>query len=202
MKRLIPVCLALLLLCGCAGRDRKPAMYIAPAQLTQAEEDIMELLDMEGQQQIFDFKVGKEIRRIELNAYELVDGQWDLFLGGGGRAFTDTEGRMALRFEKIEEDLWEAIQSENHSGHTGWESTAVEDEGTSIDGIGRATAMLSNLQEIVYEEEIPLAIQIVTSGNEIRVFDTSYFFQPEKYEEYGYDHVYAVTVRFSKEPLD
>lgn len=201
MKRLFPILLALLLLCGCAGIEKKPAMYIEPAQLTKAEEDIMELLDMDGQQQIYDFKVDENIRRIELNAYELVDGKWDLFFGGGGRAFTDTEGRMALRFEKIEEGLWEAIQSENHSGHTGWESLPVEDEESSETGIGRASTMLSTLQEIAYEEEIPLAVQIITSGNMIRAFDTTYFFHPEEYEQYGYDHVYAVTVRFSQEPL-
>lgn len=64
-----------------------------------------------------------------------------------------------------------------------------------------ATSLLSRQEEIRYEEEIPLAIQIVTTKNEIRSFDTSYFFHPEEYEQYGYDHVYAVTVLFSQKPL-
>lgn len=201
MKRIMTILLSLclLLLCGCSGNEKTPAMYIEPAQLTQAETDIMKLLDMDVQQQIFDFKVDETVRRIELNAYELIDGKWDPFFGGGGRAFTDTEGRMALRFENIGEGLWESLQSENHSGHTGWESLAEDEPET---GISRASTMLTNRQEIIYEEEIPLAVQIITSRNMIRAFDTTYFFHPEEYAQYGYDHVYAVTVRFSQEPLN
>lgn len=199
MKRflLAALTLCLLLLCGCS--ERLPAMYIQPAQLTQAETDMMELLDMEGQQKIYDFKVDENIQRIELNGYELIDGEWQQFFGGGGRTFTDTEGRIALRFENIREGLWEAIQSESYNGHTGWESTAGKDEEET--GTSQTSTMLTDLQEIVYEEEIPLAVQIVTSGDMIRTFDTTYFFHPEEYEEYGYDHVYAVTIRFSQEPL-
>ena len=46
-----------------------------------------------------------------------------------------------------------------------------------------------------------MLIQIVTSKNEVRSYSTDYFFQPEEYEKYGYEHVYAVTVLFSQKPL-
>ena len=69
------------------------------------------------------------------------------------------------------------------------------------EGMGRTTALLSGRTEIVYEKEIPLAVQINTARNEVLSYDPEYFFQPEAYEEQNYEHVYALTVTFSREPL-
>ena len=69
------------------------------------------------------------------------------------------------------------------------------------EGMGRTTSFLSNRTEIVYGQEIPLAIQINTTKNEVISYFTDYFFQPEEYEKLGYEHVYALTVMFSQEPL-
>ena len=69
------------------------------------------------------------------------------------------------------------------------------------EGLGRTTAFLSERTEIVYEREIPLAIQISTAKNDVLSYNPSYFFQPEEYEKLDYEHVYALTVTFSQEPL-
>ena len=183
------------LLCGCA--ESGPGMYIQPAELTDEEQAIVSLMGIDAEKKIYEFQVDERVQRISVNAYELKDGQWELFYGGGGRPFTDARGRMLLDFERVEEGLRESIQSENHSGSTKWESEAAED----LPGVHRATSLLTQQTEIVYEQEIPLAVQIVTTKNEIRSFDPSYFFHPEDYEKYGYAHVYAVTVLFSQEPL-
>lgn len=200
MKRVITCMLVLslaLLLCACGG-EQKPAMYIEPAQLTEEETDIVNLLGINQGQRIFDFKVDETVQVMNISVYELVDGQWDAFIGGhGSRVFTDSKGRIALTFDHLGDGIREGLQSENYSGSTAMNITREPDpEGTSW-----ATSLLSHQEEIRYEEEIPLAIQIVTTKNEIRSFDTSYFFHPEEYEQYGYDHVYAVTVLFSQKPL-
>lgn len=196
MKKILALWLLLtLLLCGCA--ESGPAMYIRPAELTEEELAIVDLMGIDMERKIYDFKVDETVQRISINAYELIDGKWDLFFGGGGRVFTDTEGRMLLDFENLEEGLRESIQSENCNGSTSWKSDAWED----LSGTQRATSLLAQQTEIVYEQEIPLAVQIVTTKNEIRSYDPSFFFHPEDYEKYGYDHVYAVTVLFSQEPL-
>lgn len=189
-----------LLLWGC-GSNAKPAMYIEPAQLTEEETDIVNLLGINQGQRIFDFKVDETVQVMNISVYELVDGQWDAFIGGqehsNGRVFTDPKGRIALTFDHLGDGIREALQSENYSGSTAMDIIRDPDpEGTSW-----ATSLLSHQEEIRYEEEIPLAIQVVTTKNEIRSFDTSYFFHPEEYEQYGYDHVYAVTVLFSQKPL-
>lgn len=203
MKRVITCMLVLslaLLLCACGG-EQKPAMYIEPAQLTEEETNIVQLLGFNLEQKIFDFKVDETVQVMNISVYELVDGQWDAFIGGqehsNGRVFTDPKGRIALTFDHLGDGIREALQSENYSGSTAMDIIRDPDpEGTSW-----ATSLLSRQEEIRYEEEIPLAIQIVTTKNEIRSFDTSYFFHPEEYEQYGYDHVYAVTVMFSQKPL-
>ena len=199
MKKRAPLLLALalmLLLSACAGQG--PVMYIQPAQLTKAEQDMADLMGVNLDDHIFDFKVDDTVRKISVNAYELVDGQWELFYGGGGRPFTDSKGRLMVDFDDLEKGLRDAIQSENHNG-----STKIETK-TEIDttGMHRATSMLSQKTQIVYDQEIPLAVQILTTKNEIRSYDTTYFFHPEDYEQYGHDHVYAVTVIFSQETLE
>ena len=70
-----------------------------------------------------------------------------------------------------------------------------------ITGMGYATSVLSDKQEIVYDQEIPLVIQIITSKNEVHSYVVDYFFQPEEYEKYDYEYVYAITVLFSQKPV-
>lgn len=193
---LLALILSLSLLIGCG--QAAPDMYIEPAQLTQVEEDIATLLGATTAMPIYDFKLDSTVQSMTVNAYELVDGQWHLFYGGGGRAFTDPEGRLALEYDTIRDGIREAIQSENVSGSSKFESS--EPLGLPSD-FHRATTTLDQRQEIVYGQEIPLAVQILTSKNEIRSFDRSYFHHPEEYEKYGYEHVFAITVTFRQEPL-
>ena len=61
-----------------------------------------------------------------------------------------------------------------------------------------STSALTDTEKISYEKEIPLAVQIITSKDEVNSYDPSYFFKPDEYEKYGYEHVYAVTVTFIK----
>lgn len=189
---------AAMLLCACQKAPSSPAMYIEPAQLTQVEEDIAKLLGANTATPIYDFQVDDSVQSMTINAYELENGQWHLFYGGGGRAFTDSSGRLALEYDTIRDGIREAIQSKTVSGSTSFEST--EPLGLP-EGFHRATSKLDQRQEIVYGQEIPLAIQIVTSRNEVRSFDTSYFHHPEEYAKYGYEHVFAITVTFRQEPL-
>lgn len=202
MKRKLSILLSfilVLLLCACQSAQSESEMYIEPAKLTEEELAISKLLGLNAEQRILDFKVDETVQVMDIRAYELIDGQWDPFIGGpgGGMAFSDAEGRIALDFDKIPEGLRMAVQSKNHSGS----NRITREEMEALAGMSWTTSLLSERTQIVYEREIPLAIQIITAKNEVRSFDTSYFFQPEIYEEYGYEHVYAVTVLFSQQPL-
>ena len=61
--------------------------------------------------------------------------------------------------------------------------------------------ILSEKTEFAYEEEIPLVVQIITSKNEVISYQVDYFNSPEEYEKYGYEGVFAITIRFSQKTV-
>lgn len=201
MKRIAALCCAaalLLSLCACAGgqKNESPALYIEKAQLTAQEEAIAELLGEKADaHQIYDFVVDDTVQRLQTNIYRLEDGNWAR-TSGGDQAFTDTRGRIAFQFDRIADGVRIALQSEHSGGSTSYRSEPDE----SLPG-SYATSILSDRTAIVYEEEIPLVLQVVTAKNEVVSYQTDYFFQPEELDALGYEGIYAITIRFSQTPL-
>ena len=98
----------------------------------------------------------------------------------------------------LDEGLKVAIQSEHTGGSTEYKSERNED----LNEIGSfATSVLSEKTEFVYEEEIPLAVQIITSKNEVVSYQVDYFNSPEEYEKLGYEGIFAITIRFSRKTV-
>lgn len=196
MKRFTLILAVFLMLSGCAQKH-KDIMYIEPAQLTQEEQNIADLLGADTNQRIFDFFVDGTVQSMQINTYELMDGEWSLTSGGGGYALSDSKGRIALGFDRISGGLRVAVQSEKEHSSTSWNGLP-EDEELNL---GCVTSTLNDRTELVYEQEIPLVVQIETSKNEIRSYDVSYFDHPEEYAQYGYEHIYAITICFSQQTL-
>ena len=202
MKKLMVIVLAIvgmLSMAGCADKEKnEEKMYIEPAQLTEEEEEIASLLGLNTEQRIYDFTLDESVQSIQVNTYRLMDGEWKLEAGGGGQAFSDTTGRIALGFERLDEGNRIAIQSEHTDGSTEYKSERNED----LNEIGSfATSVLPGKAEVVYEKEIPLAVQIITSKNEVVSYQVDYFHSPEEYEKLGYEGVFAITVRFSQKTV-
>lgn len=202
MKKLTVMVMAIvgiLNMVGCSNIEKTAEkMYIEPAQLTEEEEKIAALLGLNTQQQIYDFVLDETVQSIQVNTYRLIDGEWKLETGGGGQAFSDATGRIALSFERLDEGIRIAIQSEHSGGSTEYDSERNED----LNEIGSyATSILSEKTEFAYEEEIPLVVQIITSKNEVVSYQVDYFNSPEEYEKYGYEGVFAITVRFSQKTV-
>ena len=191
--------MGLLSMVGCSDTEKKAEkMYIEPAQLTEEETNIASLLGLNMEQRIYDFVLDESVQSIQVNTYRLVEGEWKLEAGGGGQAFSDVEGRIALSFERLDEGLRTAIQSEHTGGSTKYDSERNED----LNEIGNyTTSILSEKTEFAYEEEIPLAVQIITSKNEVVSYQVDYFNSPEEYEKFGYEGVFAITVRFSQKTV-
>ena len=184
---------------GCSDTPEKVnKMYIEPAQLTEEEEQIAALLGLNTKQRIFDFVLDETVQSIQVNTYRLIDGEWKLETGGGGQAFSDAKGRIALGFERLDEGIRIAIQSEHTGGSTEYESERNED----LEEIGGyATSILSEKMKFEYEEEIPLAVQVITSGNNVVSYQVDYFNSPKEYEKLGYEGVFAITIRFSQKTV-
>ena len=200
MKRILVSIVAVVMtltLIACGNTVKKPAMYIEKAQLSVQEENIAKLLGANSEHLIYDFKLDDNVKSVQINTYELINGAWKMVSGGGGQAFSDYKGRLALGFENLAEGLRVALQSEHSSGSTQFSTEPTED----FAGMARATSILNDQTEITYEQEIPLVIQISTSQNSVSSYDVKYFFTPEEYEKHGYEHIYAITIRFSQKTV-
>ena len=184
---------------GCSDTPKTDEkMYIEPAQLTEEEEKIARLLGLNTEQRIFDFELDETVKSIQVNTYRLIDGEWKLETGGGGQAFSDRDGRIALAFDRLDEGIRITMQSDHTGGSTEYKSERNED----LDEIGSfATSVLSEKTEVYYEEEIPLAVQVITSNNQIMSYQVDYFHSPEEYEKLGYEGVFAITIRFSQKTV-
>lgn len=199
MKKVFALLVLLVLLAGCSA-GAAPVMYIQPAELNEEEEAVAKLLGADTDQHLFDVVLDGAAKTVRVNTYVLEDGKWELVTGGGGTTLKEGEqkGRMAFGFEDLRGEYREAVQF-------GKDFTAVKygssEEIDDPEGMGRTASFLAGRTEIVYEREIPIAIQINTTKNQVLSYDPEYFFQPEEYEKLGYEHVYALTVMFSQEPL-
>lgn len=201
MKKVMTIIIAIvfvLSLVACRDKTQKPAMYLEKAKLSEQEENIAKLLGANSDQHIYDFMLDDTVQSVQVNTYELIEGTWKFVSGGGGQAFSDEKGRLALDFENLAEGLRVALQSEHNSGSSKYSTESTEE----FEGMGRATSILSDLTEIVYEKEIPLIIQILTTKNTISSYNVDYFYSPDEYEKHGYEHVYAITIRFSQKTVN
>ena len=183
--------------CGANGdkdKNKGGAMTIAPAQLSEEEQALADLLALGMESyHIFDFQV-EGAKSIHLRAYELSDGEWNCAEHGVLEA-AGGAGRVALTFGKM--------AGKDAAGIFSSEVTmAAGDDAASMTF---ATATLTESAKIELDQEIPLAVQIATTKNEIRSYEVGYFHMPREYAKHGYEHVYAITVTFSasapSEPL-
>lgn len=200
-KRYISLFLAavtLLALPACGAKkdkdkDKEGAMTIQPAQFSEEEQNLADLLalDLESYH-IFAFEA-KGAKTLRFNTYELAGGDWRRIQGGGGAELSAEAGRIALTFGKMTDGVRLAFQTEGQIMSTSiWPEPADDVSAMTV-----TTSMLGESKAIAPEEEIPLAVQIITSKNEIRSYDVQYFGMPREYAKHGYEHVYAVTVTFS-----
>lgn len=198
-KRYISLLLAALMaftLAACGARDGEAeetgsGMTIAPAQLSQEETALLELLDVgTDAQRIFDYQV-EGAKSVRLRAYELAGNEWNCVVHGAVEA-ANGEGRVALTFGKMAEGVRMA-----YSDGSGIYSREFTMEAGDISGITFATSALTGQTPIELDKEIPLVLQIGTSQGEFSTYSVDYFDMPRELAKHGYEHVYAITVTFS-----
>ncbi|WP_325199613.1 hypothetical protein [Oscillibacter sp.] len=198
MKKILALVTLLALLAGCSA-EAAPAMYIEPAKLDEKEEAVAQLLGADRDQHLYDVVLDGTAKKVRTVVYELEDGEWHA-RSAGNMALKEGEkkARMAFGFEDLRGEYREAVQFEK-------DFSAIKhgspEELDNPEGMSRTTALLSNRTEIIYGQEVPLAVQVYTTKNEVTSYDPEYFFHPEEYESLGYEHVYALTVMFSQEAL-
>lgn len=195
LRNSIIIILALLMV-SCGNKAKEPKMYIEKARLSKEEQNIIELLGLANDHQIYDFKLDDKVKSFQASTYELVDGEWRL-ISVRNQAFTDTQGRYASTFENLAKGHMSSIQSKATNNKTQYTTEYPE----NITGMSHASTYLSDKTEITYEKEIPLVLQVSTNQSSIILDGFESFFTPEVYVEYGYEHMYAITILFSEKTV-
>ena len=179
-------------------KDTDGAMTIQPAQLTEEEQALANLLalGMESHH-IFSFQA-KGAKSLQFNVYELVDGDWSPLSGGGGGGLSAESGRIALTFGKMTDGVRLAYQTEQDNISTSFQITPEDD----VSNMAFATSTLdATPATIELEQEIPLVLQVATTKNELRMYKVDYFGMPRELAKTGYEHIYVITVTFSAREL-
>ncbi len=191
----LAICLLAFISCT---QNEDPALYIEKYELTSNEETLLNFIGTEEVPYITEFELDENVKAYQINTYQIIDGEWSLITGGGGNAFTDTNGKLGLTFTDIGMGIRQAVQSENNSGSSSYKFELNEYD----EDLSATTSYLTDRTIVEYEKEIPLVIQIHTSKNTIQSYSPDYgFLEPEKYEELGYERVYAITVMFSEKSV-
>ncbi len=171
-------------------------MQISPAELTEQESQIVRLIQNDNNM-IFDYTVDPDVKSISTACYKLDEnGKWVVHNGEGSMPINSTSGRMAFSFGRLADGYRVAVQESDNT--TANENETMEKIDTQ--GMSFATSFAST-ENIEYEKEIPLAIQVFTSKNEISSCGVEFYNKPEEYKNRGYEDVYVLTIKFSKKAL-
>ena len=90
-------------------------MYIEEATVDRRRKNIARTIGIKSRiPSVADFSIDDTVKSMQINIYELIDGEWHIIAGGGGQAFEDSEGRLALGFDNVADGLRIAVQSEHN----------------------------------------------------------------------------------------
>ena len=204
---LLTLCTALAL-CACGGKTDQPkAPYLKPTQLTEEETSLAKLLGAERLEYLYDFTVDDTAQSLHLQMYHLVDGKWEPLTQHSGLRLPGKSGRILLEIDDFSDGYQRfAIQCDDDSNSCSAERHLPPPEPTEAEdllalGFAAVASRLSMPKEIVYEEEIPVAIQLFSNQNPVYSPDLNDFDHPEVFDVPGNKEVYAMTLRFSQKPL-
>ncbi len=191
--------LALLTLGACSrGAIAKP-MRLKAVELTKQEKNLFDMMKEDRTAALYDFLLDAPATAINVHAYELTaDGTWSELEGlGSGLLPNAKRGRVYISFKHIWEGMTLAVQDDDGSASV---RTKLPESKETQEPV--ATAVAAAEYDVVWEKEIPLALQIVAPGEQSVSLSVEYYDRPEELMNQGYSAVYMVTAKFSKEPQD
>ena len=207
-KGLAALCLAAILLaggsvagCGCettsdlsGGLAREG---IAPYELTEREEYILESLGLSDTSQILSFRAPAEATSLDLHVYQLQeDNTWEEVRAGGisvDAQQSQDEALSGVFARRLKEDYSMELYL-NTEGLAAYQTEAVVPE-ESIASASRI--FLPEFAEIHLHEEIPVALMVYDKGMNLPSASLQYYFEPSRLE--GMTLVQAVTLEFGGE---
>ncbi len=198
MKKLIHLCavivLIILLVC-CKSCFNNNKMKIKATELTEKETSLLKLVSIDNNSKIYDYTVDKSIKSMQINCLRLnSDGKWENSTGSSQKV-KYRAGRIAITNVDKRGDFCVSVQDKH--GLSSFTSTVQE--GKDYNDLAKAIVWREK-GNIVSNKSIPLVIAIMTSSNQISIFDISSFNDTEKLRQF--DIVNALTITFSEEIVD
>ena len=134
-----------------------------------------------------------------MKIYEFTENEWQWLYSLQPINFSDQSGRMKLKFDCLADGA--GIEIQGDPSH--WDISYSSDEKLNIRNKMDSVSFLTKEKDIVYEQEIPLAIQVINSSDlgNYYIQDIEAFYMEPSDIDFEYDHIYVITIMFSQEPV-
>lgn len=191
------LCLALAvvlaLLTGCGNQTPQAGSALGPYELSQDQEELLELLGLSDTVGVIKFTGAEEATALSIDTYELQDGQWQAT--GGGQISREEAGEpwegLAAIQSREDYSISLRVRTEGIASYT-TDAAAPES-----DPQGWALQFLDEETPIVLGEPIPVALFLYSGDGSLRTHALTDFADPAAFDGEGLALVQAVTLTFT-----
>lgn len=174
-------------------------IQLTPAELSEEEQRIIDLSAASRSLAIYDFTADEQLQKITAYAYQLADdGTWHR-ISAAGVTFNEPQGRLSIAFDLIGETVSLSVQGEQDTSRARHQRDNADDLSAQLDEeqLITVTEQRDEAAEIVYDEEIPMAIQGMSSDSAIASLSLDDYDNIPALLADGYQQAYALTLVFS-----
>lgn len=191
------LCLALAvvlaLLTGCRGQTPQAGSTLEPYELSQDQEELLELLGLSDTVGVIKFTGAEEATALSIDTYELQDGQWQAT--GGGQISREEAGEpwegLAAIQSREDYSISLRVRTEGIASYT-TDAAAPES-----DPQGWALQFLDEETPIVLGEPAPVALFLYSGEGSLRTHALTDFADPAAFDGEDLALVQAVTLTFT-----
>lgn len=191
------LCLALavvlILLAGCGNQTPQADSTLGPYELSQEQEELLELLGLSGTVGVVAFTGPEEATALSIDTYALQDGQWQAT--GGGQLSREEAGEpwegLAAIQSREDYSIGLRVRTEGIASYT-TDAAAPES-----DPQGWALQFLDEETPIVLGEPAPVALFLYSGDGSLRTHALTDFADPAAFDGEGLALVQAVTLTFT-----
>lgn len=191
------LCLALAavlaLLAGCGNQTPQAGSTLEPYELSQEQEELLELLGLSGTVGVVAFTGPEEATALSIDTYVLRDGAWETT--GGGQISREEAGEpwegLAAIQSREDYSIGLRLKTDGVASYTSGEA-APETE-----PLAWSLQFLDQEQDITLGEPIPVALFLYSGDGSLRTHALTDFADPAAFDGEGLALVQAVTLTFT-----
>lgn len=191
------LCLALAvvltLLTGCGNQTPQAGSTLGPYELSQDQEELLELLGLSGTVGVVAFTGPEDATQLSIDTYVLRDGAWETT--GGGQISREEAGEpwegLAAIQSREDYSIGLRVRTEGIASYT-TDAAAPES-----DPQGWTLQFLDEETPIVLGEPIPVALFLYSGDGSLRTHALTDFADPAAFDGEGLALVQAVTLTFT-----